>query len=111
MRDLCYLHGIVERTAGDNSTEKFVYFFAEPETADAERAAFADAMDYFRSKPNASIYYYSKYERTIYRKLQQKFPKVCSADEIEQLFDPARAIDLYFDVVTKDRVAHPRSVT
>lgn len=101
MRDLCYLHGIVERTAGDNSTERFVYFFAEAETVDAERAAFANAINYFRSKPNASIYYYSKYERTLYRKLQQKFPEVCSADEIEQMFDPGKAIDLYNDVVTK----------
>lgn len=101
MRDLCYLHGIVERTAGDNSTEKFVYFFADAETADAERAAFAAALDYFRSKPHASIYYYSKYERTIYRKLQQKYSDVCSADEIERLFDPTKTIDLYFDVVTK----------
>ncbi len=101
MRDLCYLHGIVERAGGDNSTEKFVYFFAGAETVDAERAAFAGAMNYFRSKLSASIYYYSKYERTLYRKLQQKFPDVCSADEIEQLFDPAKAIDLYYDVVTK----------
>lgn len=101
MRDVCYLHGIVERTAGDNSTEKFVYFFAETETDEAERAAFASAINYFRSKPNASIYYYSKYERTLYRKLQQKFPDVCNADEVEQLFDPAKAIDLYYDVVTK----------
>ena len=26
---------------------------------------------------------------------------VCSADEIEELFDPAHAIDLYYDVVKK----------
>jgi len=99
MRDVCYLHGIVERTGGDNSAEKFIYFFAETEARDAEQAAFKAAIGYFRSKPNAAIYYYSKYERTTYRKLQQKYPDVCSADEIEQLFDPAKAIDLYFDVV------------
>ena len=48
-----------------------------------------------------AIYYYSKYERTIYRKLQQKYPDVCSAEDIEELFDPAHAIDLYYDVVKK----------
>lgn len=26
MRDICYLHGIVERTGGDNGSERFVYF-------------------------------------------------------------------------------------
>ena len=57
-------------------------------------------LTYARRRPCA-IYYYSKYERTIYRKLQEKYPDVCSADEIERLFDPAHAIDLYNDVVKK----------
>jgi predicted RecB family nuclease len=35
----------------------------------------------------------------VYRKLQAKYPEVCDADAIERLFDPARAIDLYGDVV------------
>ena len=47
------------------------------------------------------IYYYSKYERTIYRKLQKKYPDVCSSEELEFLFDPKQAVDLYFDVVLK----------
>jgi predicted RecB family nuclease len=47
------------------------------------------------------VYYYSKYERTIWRGLQQKYPDVCSAAEIEALFDPVRSVDLYFDVVQK----------
>ena len=40
-------------------------------------------------------------KRTIYRKLQQKYPDICTPEDIEQLFDPARAIDLYGDVVLK----------
>ena len=51
--------------------------------------------------PTATIWYYSKYERTLYRKLQARYPDVCSAEAIEALFDPARAVDLYNDVVTK----------
>jgi hypothetical protein len=47
------------------------------------------------------MYYYSKYERTIYRKLQTKYPDVCTADDVERLFEPPRAVDLYFDVVHK----------
>jgi len=58
-------------------------------------------MSYFASAPDAAIYYYSKYERTIYRKLQAKYPDVCGAEDIEGLFEPSRAIDLYGDVVLK----------
>ena len=43
MRDICYLHGFVERRNGDNATERFVSFFADEPTADAECRAFAEA--------------------------------------------------------------------
>jgi predicted RecB family nuclease len=101
MRDICYLHGIVERTGGDNGTERFVYFFSEDLSPEAEQTAFAEAYAFLSAQPEGAIYYYSKYERTIYRKLQAKYPDVCSADDIESLFTPPRSIDLYFDVVAK----------
>jgi len=101
MRDVCYLHGFVEREHGDNATERFVSFFAEEPAAADEERAFADAIAYLRAKQPCAIYYYSKYERTIYRKLQGKYPAVCSAAEIEELFDPKTAVDLYYDVVLK----------
>lgn len=101
LQDICYLHGIVERRDGQNDTERFVYFFAEEVTAPAERTCFANALAYLTSHEDAVIYYYSKYERTNYRKLQQRYPDVCSTEDIERLFDPARAIDLYGDVVIK----------
>ena len=99
MRDICYLHGFVERRGGENSSERFVYFFAEEANEQAEEQAFSDAIAYLRENADALVYYYSKYERTIYRKLCGKYPGVCSSEEIEELFDPARAIDLYNDVV------------
>jgi predicted RecB family nuclease len=101
LRDFCYLHGFVERQNGDNATERFVWFFAEVVTPAAERDAFMAALDYLASRTTAAIYYYSKYERTIYRKLQQKYPDVCTPEDVEQLFDPHRATDLYGDVVLK----------
>ncbi len=101
MRDVCYLHGIVERRGRDNASERFVSFFAEDLTPAAEGAAFADAIAYFRGLPEGAIYYYSKYERTIYRKLQNKYPHVCTAEEIKSLFAQPRAIDLYGDIVLK----------
>ena len=101
MRDFTYLHGIVERCGGDNESERFIAFFTDDETPDAERQAFAASYAFLTADPTATIWYYSKYERTLYRKLQARYPDVCSADDIERLFDPTRTIDLYFDVVMK----------
>jgi predicted RecB family nuclease len=101
MRDVCYLHGFVERLRRDNATEKFVSTFAEAATPEAEKRAFADAWHYIQGCQPCTIFYYSKYERTIYRALQEKYPDVCSAGDIEQLFDPENAIDLYNDIVKK----------
>jgi len=101
LRGICYLHGFVERKNRDTSTERFVSYFADEPTPAAERDAFAAALDYFASRNDAGIYYYSKYERTIYRKLQQKYPDICTPEDVEQLFDPGRAIDLYGDIVLK----------
>lgn len=101
LRDFTYLHGIIERHNGDNDTEKFFAYFAEDETEEAERHAFAESFHHLTANPAATIWYYSKYERTIYRKLQARYPDVCTTEEIEALFDPTHAIDLYYDVVTK----------
>jgi predicted RecB family nuclease len=56
LRGICYLRGFVERRNGDNSTERFVYFFAEEPTPAAERDSFAAALDYFASRAEAGIY-------------------------------------------------------
>jgi predicted RecB family nuclease len=101
MRDICYLHGFLERAGSDNNTERFVAFFADEETPESEEKAFRDAWAYMTQAQPAAIYYYSKYERTIYRKLRQKYPSVCSEKDIEDLFSSSRTVDLYFDVVLK----------
>ena len=99
MRDLCYLHGFVERKSQDNNTETYHAFFAAAPTSEEEEKAFADAWNYIREARPCTIYYYSKYERTIWRKLQQKYPHVATVEEIEDLFSPAQSVDLYFDTV------------
>ena len=101
LRGLCYLHGFVERHNGDNETERFVPFLAAEPTPEAERDAFTAALDYLATHTDAAIYYYSKYERTIYRKLQEKYPDICTPEDVERLFRPPRAVDLYGDVVRK----------
>lgn len=101
MRDVCYLHGFIERVDGDISKERFVSFFADDPADEAEERAFSEAWRFMQASLPCTIYYYSKYERTIYRKLRQKYPHVCAEAEIEALFDPSQAVDLYFDVVLK----------
>ncbi|MGB0908823.1 MAG: TM0106 family RecB-like putative nuclease [Nitrospirales bacterium] len=101
LRDHTYLHGFIERRQQDCSTEQYIAYFAEQPTPEAEQMAFAQAIVYLQQHAHSTVYYYSKYERTIYRKLQVKYPDVCSAEEIEMLFSQERAIDLYFDVVLK----------
>lgn len=99
MRDVCYLHGFVERRNLDNSSERYIAFFADKPTPEDEEKAFKDAWEYIKAVRPCAMYYYSKYERTIWRKLQQKYPAVATAEEIEELFDPKLSVDLYYDVV------------
>ena len=99
MQDVCYLHGFIERKNGRTTTEKYYSFFADEPTPENEEKAFADAWKYIQNSKPCIIYYYSKYERTIWRKLQSKYPHVASATEIEELFSPTQSIDLYSDVV------------
>jgi predicted RecB family nuclease len=99
MRDLCYLHGIVIREHRDPATERFYAFFAEGDTPEAERDAFAAAWALLSGRADAAIYLYSTYERTVYRKLAQKYPDVCSGEAVEALFASARLVDLYYDIV------------
>ena len=101
MRDFCYLHGFVERRGGNNRTERYIPFFADEITPEAEERAFREAWEYIKNRQPCIIYYYSKYERTVWRKLQLKHPSVCTEEEIEELFDPCQSVDLYFDVVRK----------
>ncbi len=101
MRDICYLHGFVERQERLTDTERYVSFLSEAPTVEEEERAFSEAWQYVESCQPCAIYFYSKYERTWWRKLQQKYPSVVKPEEIEAMFDSASAIDLYYDVVKK----------
>lgn len=101
MRDCCYLHGFIERNRFKPGKETYHAFFADRPTEGQERKAFDQAINFLRSRDAYVIYYYSHYERTTLRKLQKRFPDVASEEEIENLFLPSVAIDLYTDVVRK----------
>jgi len=100
MRDVVYLHGFVEREHGKPETAKFIPFFAEGIDPASEESVFRDAWAYLSARTQDSVvYYYSKYERTAYRKLANRYPAVCSEIQVNDLFGLPAMVDLYFDVV------------
>jgi uncharacterized protein len=99
MRDICYLHGFVERHAQDSDSEKYLAFFADQPTPEDESQAFKEAWNYIQRCQPCMIYYYSPYERTTWRKLQKRYPDVMTESDIENIFSPDIAVDLYLDVV------------
>ena len=104
MRDVCYLHGFVERRGGDCGTEDYLAFFADGPAPRDEERAFSQAVSFIRERMPCAIYFYSKYERTIWRSLSKKYPSVAPADEIDSLFGSPGAVDLYNDVVQRNMI-------
>ncbi len=101
MRDVCYLHGFVERMGGQNRTERYVAFFADHPDAKDEEKAFAEAWSFVQSSRPCAIYYYSPYERTYWRRLRAKYPSVCGEADVEALFADANTVDVYTSVVRR----------
>jgi predicted RecB family nuclease len=98
-RGLCYLHGFVERSAHRLKDERYVAFLAEEPTQEAERVAFARAWAYVKTRSDAVVYYYSKYERTTWAQLAARYPDVAAKEDVLALFEDERFIDLYNDIV------------
>jgi len=99
MRDICYLHGFVERRGGATENERYKAFFADTPTPEGEERAFSEAWAYIKSSRPCAIYYYSPYERTNWRNLRKRYPHVATEEEIDALFAAETTVDLYTDVV------------
>ena len=98
-RDVCYLHGFVERVDGRASSEEYVAFTAHEPTAALEKTAFAEAWQFVHERRDAVVYSYSAYERTTWKRLARAYPDVASEENVLALFDEPRFVDLYSDVV------------
>jgi len=98
-RDICYLHGFVERRGANPGTERYLAFFAERPTPEDEERAFAEAWGFLQASQPCAIYHYSHHERTVWRKLQKLYPRVASEEDLESLFAAQATVDLYTDVV------------
>ncbi|GAG66241.1 unnamed protein product, partial [marine sediment metagenome] len=46
MRDICYLHGFLERCNGDNSSERYIAFFSDQPNEQEEKRAFGQAWEF-----------------------------------------------------------------
>ena len=102
MRDVVYLHGFIERLHNQPETARFIPFFADGISNDHEREVFRQAWIYLGDRLlDSTIYYYSAYEKTAYKKLAEKYLDVCSVAEVEALFASEKMVDLYNDVVRK----------
>jgi len=98
-RGLCYLHGFVKRVGGSNESEKYVAFFGDEAEIESERAAFADAWAFMQKNADAVVYYYSHYEKTIWKQLAKRYPEIATEDDVISLFEEERFVDLYSDIV------------
>ncbi len=102
MRDIVYLHGFVERPFSQPAKSQFVPFYSDGIDPADEEATFAHAWAYLVARvQDSTVYYYSSYERTAYKKLAGKYPAVCSIEDVATLFELPSMIDLYTDVVKK----------
>jgi predicted RecB family nuclease len=99
-QEFVYLHGVYERTE-DN--ERYVNFLADEVSDKAEEEAWRNFWEYIRLLPkdDYSVYYYSHHEKTIYRKLQKRYPDVIAPEEVDEFFDNPNVIDLYIIVQGK----------
>lgn len=98
LRDFCYLHGFLE-VDRRSSTTRYIPFFADRVEPELEKQVFADAWTYLQRRNGRPVYFYSKYERTWWRKLATKYPDICNVDDVNALFGAPEVIDLFYDVV------------
>ena len=80
--------------------------FADEAIEEAERDAFAQAWAYVQELSDAVVYYYSHYERTIWKQLAGRYPEVATEDDVIALFEEERFVDLYSYIV-KSRMIWP----
>ena len=64
------------------------------------------AWAYVQAHSGAVVYYYSHYERTIWKQLAGRYPDVATEDDVTALFEEERFVDLYTDIV-KPRMIWP----
>lgn len=109
-QDLVYMHGVVIRKAtdkkyypynGKDENVEYKAFVAEEVSKEEEKNTLQVFWDFIRTQKDYVVYHYSHYEKTMYRKLMEKYPGVVTPEELDKFFNPEHCIDLY-KIVDRD---------
>ena len=103
LEDVCYLYGIVERTA---SGSRYVSFFAD--SLEGEKKAWNEFWEYVSGLADFQVYHYSAYEKTFLRRLNERYG--CDKKLFESFLE--RCIDLFYGAVDRctDWPSHSYSI-
>ncbi len=103
-QDLVYMHGVVIRKTtdkkyhpynGKDENIEYKSFVAEEVSKEAEEKALREFWNFVRTQKDYIVYHYSHYEKTMYRKLMEKYPGIVTSEELTTFFNPERCVDLY----------------
>jgi len=111
MRDICYLHGFIERFSADTNAERYIAFLAESPNSEEEHRAFAEAWEYVNSFQPTALFFYSPYEKTTWRKLAERYPDIASLEEVNTLFKSPAAFDLYYGLTYSKTIWPTKSLS
>jgi len=90
-QDFIYLHGVV--VAEEGRAVEYKGFFADAQSKEREVAS--QILDFFKSKPDVPIYFYSSKEKTVMKQLLEKYPEL-DRDVFDDIFgETGRGIDLF----------------
>jgi predicted RecB family nuclease len=96
MRGLCYLHGVYERKSEGASS--FHAFMVSDASDEEEERIFKEMIEFLASRPNRVLYFYSSYEKTWWKNLQQKYPHLLTTEAVDNVFNEEQSVDLLYDV-------------
>ena len=58
LRDICYLHGFLERRNRDTHAERYIAFFSDQPNEQEEKLTFSQAWEFIQKSMPCVIYYF-----------------------------------------------------
>jgi predicted RecB family nuclease len=93
-QEFVYLHGLYIR---NNGKEEYKCFVAKDVSKESEKTSWKYFWEFIKDLPqnNYSVYYFSPHEKSIYKRLQKKYPEIIGKNELNTFFNNPNVIDLY----------------
>ena len=101
MRDICYLHGFVERNGRDNGFGEIRRVLCRGMHASLGENRVRRRVDLHAEQAPVRYLLLFKIRADALPQAASKVPRRLQREDIEELFDPKDTIDLYYDVVLK----------